>query len=76
MGVAVRFECRVEAGTVVEDSILFDRMAVGPGAEVRRAILDKGVRGLRGAPRGFEVREGGVTSVAKDVVVGGREGSA
>src|SRR4051812_2632195 len=43
-GSVVGFDCRVEAGAVVEDSILFDRVVVGPGAAVRRAILDKGVR--------------------------------
>src|SRR5262245_25859033 len=45
-GAVVGFDCRVEAGAVVEDSILFDRVTVGPEAEVRRAILDKGVRVL------------------------------
>jgi glucose-1-phosphate adenylyltransferase len=79
-GSVVGFDCRVEAGAVVEDSILFDRVTVGPGAEVRRAILDKGVRVLPGAhvgcdpdkdrARGFVVSEGGVTCVAKDTVVG------
>ena len=83
-GSVVGFDCRVEAGAVVEDSILFDRVAVGPGAEVRRAILDKGVRVVPGArvgvdpdedrARGFVVSEGGVTCVAKDTVVGGRGG--
>ncbi|MDB5308521.1 MAG: Glucose-phosphate adenylyltransferase [Gemmataceae bacterium] len=80
-GSVVGFDCRIEAGAVVEDSILFDRVAVGPGAEVRRAILDKGVRVLPGAhvgcdpdadrARGFVVSEAGVTCVAKDAVVGG-----
>jgi len=85
-GAVVGFDCRVEAGSVVEDSILFDRVVVGPGAEVRGAILDKGVRVEPGArvgfdpvedlARGFVVSEGGVTCVAKDVVVGDREGVA
>jgi glucose-1-phosphate adenylyltransferase len=79
----VGFDCRVEAGAVVEDSILFDRVTIGPGAEVRRAILDKGVRVFPGArvgvdpgedrDRGFVVSEGGVTCVAKGVVVGGSD---
>ncbi|MBV8574589.1 MAG: hypothetical protein JOZ58_06040 [Acetobacteraceae bacterium] len=47
-GSVIGFDCRVEHGAVVEDSILFDRV-VGPGAEVRRAILDKGVRVEPGA---------------------------
>ncbi len=85
-GSAVGFDCRIEVGAVVEDSILFDRVVVGPGAEVRRAILDKGVRVAPGArvgvdpdedrARGFVVSDGGVTCVAKDVVVGDREGAA
>jgi glucose-1-phosphate adenylyltransferase len=68
---------------VVEDSILFDRVVVGPGAEVRWAILDKGVRVLPGArvgvdpeedrARGFTVSEGGITCVAKETVVVDRE---
>ena len=82
-GSVVGFDCRVEAGAAVEDSILFDRVVVEPGAEVRRAILDKGVRVAPGArvgvdpeedrARGFTVSEGGITCVAKDTVVGGRE---
>lgn len=78
-GSVAGFDCRVEAGALVEDSIVFDRASVGPGAEVRRAILDKGVRVRPGArvgvdreedrARGFVVSEGGVTCVAKDVVV-------
>src|SRR4029077_14559549 len=74
-GSVVGFDCRVEAGAGVEDSILVDRGLIGPGAEVRRAILDKGVRVRPGArigcdpaedrARGFEVSECGVTCVAK-----------
>jgi len=85
-GSAVGFDCRVEAGAMVEDSILFDRVVVGPGAEVRRAILDKRVRVMPGArvgidpdedrARGFVVSEGGITCVAKDFVVGDRDGAA
>ena len=75
-GSVVGFDCRVEAGAVVEDSILFDGVSVGRGAEVRRAILDKGGPGPPGARvgfdpdedrrRGFVVSEGGVTCVPKD----------
>jgi glucose-1-phosphate adenylyltransferase len=80
-GSVVGFDCRVEAGAVVEDSILFDRVVVGSRAEVRRAILDKGVRlfpdsrvGVdpdedRG--RGFVVSADGITCVSKDAVVCG-----
>jgi len=79
-GSVIGFDCRVDAGAVVEDSILFSRVTVGAGAEVRRAILDKGVQVLPGArvgcdldedrARGFVVSEGGVTCVAKNAVVG------
>ena len=79
----VGFDCQIAAGAVVEDSILFDRVVVEPGAEVRRAILDKGVRVLSGArvgcdpdedrARGFVVSEDEVTCVTKDAVVGGRD---
>lgn len=42
-GSVVGFDCRVEAGAVVEDSVVCDGTVVGEGAEVRQAILDKGV---------------------------------
>jgi glucose-1-phosphate adenylyltransferase len=78
-GAVVGFDCRIDQQAVVEDTILFDRAAVGRGAEVRRAILDKGVEVRPGARvgvdpdddrrRGFVVSEGGVTCVPKGVVV-------
>ena len=34
----------VESGAVVEDSVLMEDVVVGPGAVVRRCILDKNVR--------------------------------
>jgi glucose-1-phosphate adenylyltransferase len=79
-GSVVGFDCRVEAGAVVEDSVLFDGVSVGAGAEVHRAILDKGVRLAPGARvgfdpdadrgRGFVVSETGVTCVPKGTTVG------
>lgn len=82
-GSVLGFDCRVEAGSVVEDSILFDRVSVGAGAEVRRAILDKGVKVEPGArvgidpehdrARGFTVSDGGITCVEKGAILGGRE---
>lgn len=81
-GSVVGFDCRVAAGAAVEDSVLFDRVSVGPRAEVRRAVLDKGARVLPDArigfeadadrARGFVVSEGGVTCVPKDTVVAAR----
>jgi glucose-1-phosphate adenylyltransferase len=80
-GAVVGFDCRIDQGAVVEDSILFDGVSVGRGAEVRRAILEKGVRVLPGArvgfdpgleqERGFVVSEAGVTCVPKGVTIGG-----
>jgi glucose-1-phosphate adenylyltransferase len=67
-------------GAVVEASVLFDGVSVGAGAEVRRAVLDKGVRLAPGTRvgfdpdadrrRGFVVSEAGVTCVPKGTVVG------
>ncbi len=78
-GVVVGFDCRIERGAVVEDSVLFDRSVIGRGAEVRRAILDKGVVVRSGARvgvdsvvdrnRGFVVSEEGITCVPKGTVV-------
>jgi glucose-1-phosphate adenylyltransferase len=78
-GTVVGFDCRIEHGAVVEDSILFDGTSVGRGAEVRRAILDKNVQVRPGAlvgldhdedqRRGFVVSEGGITCVPKGVIV-------
>ena len=78
-GAVVGFNCRIDRGAVVEDSVLFDEVSVGRGAEVRRAVLDKRVRVLPGARvgidpaedrrRGFLVSAGGVTCVPEDAVV-------
>jgi glucose-1-phosphate adenylyltransferase len=78
-GSVVGFNCRIERDAIVEDSILFDGASVGRGAEVRRAILDEGVRVRPGARIGVDpdadqrqgcvVSEGGVTCVPADTVV-------
>jgi len=78
-GTVVGFDCRIEPGAVVEDSILFDGTSVGRGAEVRRAILDKKVQVRPGAQvgldhdadqrRGFIVSDGGITCVPKGAIV-------
>src|SRR5262249_27734633 len=57
-GSVVGFDCRIDPGATVEDSILFDGVSVGRGAKVCRAILDRGVRVLAGARVGFEPNEG------------------
>jgi glucose-1-phosphate adenylyltransferase len=75
----VGFDCRIESGAIVEDSILFDSVVIGPGAHVHRAILDKRVRigpgvriGLDPAQdleRGFVISPQGITCVPKGAVV-------
>jgi glucose-1-phosphate adenylyltransferase len=81
-GSVVGFDCRVDAGADVEDSVLFDGVSVGPGARVRRAILDKAVRLAPGTrvgfdpdedrKRGFVISQAGVTCVPKGILVGPR----
>ena len=43
-GTVVGFDCRISAESTVEDSILFDGVSIERGAQVRRAIVDKGVQ--------------------------------
>lgn len=69
----------IESGASVIDSIVFDRVRIGPDAIVRRAILDKEVVVTAGATigvdveadraRGFTVTESSITVVGKGVTV-------
>ncbi len=69
----------IESGARVTDSIVFDRVRIGPDAVVRRAILDKEVVVNEGATvgvdpeadkaRGFTVTDSGITIVGKGVHV-------
>ena len=69
----------VEGGTEVLDSIVFDRVRIGPGVRIRRTILDKEVVVEAGATigidhdadraRGFTVTDTGITVVGKGVRV-------
>ncbi len=69
----------IDSGARVLDSILFDRVKVGPNAIVHRAILDKevvvepgatvGIDSLADQSRGFTVTESGITVVGKGVYV-------
>jgi glucose-1-phosphate adenylyltransferase len=71
--------CIVESGATVVDTVVFDRVRIGPNAVVRRAILDKDVVISEGATvgvdadadraRGFTVTESGITVVGKGVLV-------
>ncbi len=66
-------------GSTITDSVLFDRVRVGAGARIHRAILDKNVVLLDGATvgvdrerdlaRGFTVTDSGITVVGKNVRV-------
>ncbi len=67
-------DVRVEAGALVEQSILFDRVLVGKDARLRKCIIDKGVTIPPGASIGwnreedkkrFTVSENGVVVVTK-----------
>jgi glucose-1-phosphate adenylyltransferase len=69
----------VESGGAVTDSVLFDRVRIGRGAVVQKAILDKnvivedgarvGVERDRDLERGFTVTDSGITVVGKGVRV-------
>jgi glucose-1-phosphate adenylyltransferase len=71
--------CVVESGATVVDTVVFDRVRIGPNAVVRRAILDKDVVVSEGATvgvdadadraRGYTVTESGITVVGKGVLV-------
>lgn len=72
-------DVHVEKWAKVEESILFSGVRIGARAVVRRAILDKNVVVPEGVEigvnhdddraRGFYVSEGGITVVAKNVIV-------
>jgi glucose-1-phosphate adenylyltransferase len=71
--------CVVDSGATVVDTVVFDRVRIGPNAVVRRAILDKDVVIDEGASvgvnhdddrtRGFTVTDSGITVVGKGVHV-------
>jgi glucose-1-phosphate adenylyltransferase len=70
-------DVQVDDDAVVEESILFDGVSVGPGTCLRRCIVDKGVQIPGGERIGFNlaadaerftVSEGGVVVIPKGVV--------
>jgi glucose-1-phosphate adenylyltransferase len=50
-------DVRINSYSLVEDSILFDRVEVGRSAKIRRAIIDKGVRIPPGVCIGYNLEE-------------------
>lgn len=65
----------VQAGAVVEDSVLLDDVLVEAGAQVRAAVLDSGARIGRGAqvgaaPAGTPITDEGIALVGQDSIVG------
>jgi glucose-1-phosphate adenylyltransferase len=71
--------CVIDSGATVVDTVIFDRVRIGPNAVVRRAILDKdvvigenasvGVDHDADRARGFTVTDSGITVVGKGVHV-------
>ncbi|SKA84464.1 glucose-1-phosphate adenylyltransferase [Agreia bicolorata] len=69
----------IESEALVQDSVLFDRVHIEPGAIVKRAILDKnvvvaagaqvGTDAVRDRERGFTVTDSGITVVGKGIRV-------
>jgi glucose-1-phosphate adenylyltransferase len=69
----------IESEALVQDSVLFDRVHIEPGAIVKRAILDKnvvvaagaqvGIDAARDRERGFTVTDSGITVVGKGIRV-------
>jgi glucose-1-phosphate adenylyltransferase len=71
--------CVIDSAATVVNSVVFDRVHIGPNAVIRRAILDKDVVIAEGATvgvdpdadraRGFTVTDSGITVVGKGVHV-------
>jgi glucose-1-phosphate adenylyltransferase len=71
----VGLHCRVNSFANVSDSILFDNVDVGRHAQVRRAIIDKGVRIPPGTRIGYDLnsdRLRGLTVTKSGIVVIGK----
>lgn len=73
----IGLHCRVNSFSSVSDSILFDHVNVGRHAQIRRAIIDKGVQIPEGARIGFDLdadRRRGLTVTDSGIVVIGKGG--
>jgi len=72
-------EVRINSYSLVEDSILFDRVEVGRNAKIRRAIIDKGTKippgfsigyDLEKDAKRFTVTDSGVVVITKGELIG------
>ncbi len=73
----IGLHCRINSFSNVTDSILFDNVEVGRHAQIRRAIIDKGVKIPAGARIGFDLeadRRNGMTVTESGIVVIGKGG--
>ena len=73
----IGLHCRINSFSNVSDSILFDSVEVGRHAQVRRAIIDKGVKIPKGSRIGFDLaadRRRGMTVTDSGIVVIGKGG--
>ena len=71
----IGLHCRINSFANVSDSILFDNVEVGRHAQVRRAIIDKGVKIPAGARIGHDLRadkQRGLTVTDSGIVVIGK----
>jgi glucose-1-phosphate adenylyltransferase len=68
-------DVRINSYSLVEDSILFDRVEVGRNAKIRRAIIDKDVKipagisvgySLEDDAKRFAVTESGIVVITKE----------
>lgn len=69
-------EVRINSYSQITDSILFDRVVVGRGARIQRAIIDKNVTIPPGCEIGFDLdadRRRGLTVSPQGIVVVGKE---
>ena len=71
----VGLNCRINSFSSVSDSILFDEVEIGRNAQVRHAIIDKGVKIPANAKIGFDIasdRKRGLTVTDSGIVVIGK----
>lgn len=65
-------QCKINSFSLVEDSILFDKVVIGRHAKIRRAIIDKGVVIPEGSIIGYDHvsdRKNGYTVTESGIVV-------